>query len=534
MTNKCCWVKHCYMNLLSSIRNLQYETETSRSIIELLPKPECGAAMQAMQRIVRESINRVYVLLSFIVFGANPFCTQAQNTFFRTFGIDTLHEEGASVVQTPDGGFLVAGSEVVPAPLQLYKGNGVLLRTNELGEEIWRHAFSPLGTHGLEFRHLVALANGQYAITGVYSYEWNASPTDDDVFLAVYNASGDELWNVKVGGAFRDVGNQVRQLQDGGYAVGGTRWHTNLGEGAACIARFNEQGDSLWMRTYPNPLGGAQTAKCIRATLDFGFYLGGGREHPIGTKAYVLRTNQLGDTLWSRTLDTLEAGEVRDMLVCPDNGVVFTGYSTATGFSRPFLAKLDAAGELFFSRNYPEVEPGWANSICQTATGYALFGMSADYQFRTLSVDFDGDLLWAHTLETESGYQYGEDIATTADGGFVMTGATTAGMIDMVLIKTDSNGQINTGIESAPPSSLGLNVFPNPTTGLATVSCTPKHAGPVRARLLDIGGQEVRTFQTHGHGSGQFAIDLEGLPFATYLIEVKAQGESWMLRVAKQ
>ena len=502
---------------------------------DMASEPLLITATPRVPRLYAIAIHWCHFLLV-ILAGWGPFQARSQISFLHTFGVDTLYEEGAAVIQTADGGFLIAGTEVVPDPIQVAKGNGVLLKTNEFGEEIWRRVFIAPGTHSLSFNHLITNTGGQYVITGTYEYEWNASPTNHDVFLALCDTAGEEVWSARMGGTHRDLGSQVRELPDGGYAVCGTRWvtPTNMGEGAACLARFDSLGDSIWMRTYPGPAGGTQTAYCLEVGLDSGYYLGGAQESIVGTCAYVMRTDQQGDTLWTLRLNPLFDGDVRDIALSPDDGVVLTGYSTVTGWSRPYLAKVDLEGELIWNKTYPMLDPGWAFGLCQTATGYALFGMTSEYEFRTIAVDFDGEFVWSHTIEPDTGFEYGYDIAPTADGGFVMTGVT--GMsADIVLIKTNANGQITTDVHGASAIvDRGARVFPNPTDRFATVEYTMQHAEPAHARLLDAAGQEVSTVHSLFSGLGLLTIDLEGLPSGPYMIEVGSQAESWTLHVIKQ
>ncbi len=498
-------------------------------------EPLLITATPRVPRLYAIAIHWCHFLLV-ILAGWGPFHAHSQISFLHTFGVDTLYEEGAAVIQTADGGFLIAGTEVVPDPIQVAKGNGVLLKTNEFGEEIWRRVFIAPGTHSLSFNHLITNTDGQYVITGTYEYEWNATPTNHDVFLALCDTVGDEVWSARMGGAHRDLGSQVRELPDGGYAVCGTRWvtPTNMGEGAACLARFNALGDSLWMRTYPGPAGGTQTAYCLEVGLDSGYYLGGAQESFVGTCAYLMRTDQQGDTLWTLRLDPLSDGDVRDIALSPDGGVVVTGFSTVTGWSRPYLAKVDLEGELIWNKNYPMLDPGWAYGLCRTASGYALFGMTSEYEFRTIAVDFDGEFVWSHTIEPDTGFEYGYDIAPAADGGFVMTGVTGLSA-DIVLIKTNANGQITTDVQDHwAIANHGARVFPNPTGRFATVEYTMHHAEPVHARILDTAGQKVSTVQPRTSGQGLLTIDLEGLPSGPYVIEVVSQVESWNLRVIKQ
>jgi len=459
----------------------------------------------------------------------------AQSTFYRTYGTDTLGEGGNAVVQTADGGYLIAGWEVVPAPIQLWKGNGVLLRTNPQGEIEWRQAIVAPGTHSIEFRDLIINAEGQYVATGVYSHEWNASPMNHDVQLGIFDSGGVNIWTVHAGGPFKDWGEKVLQTLDGGYIVCGSRQTiaSGLFGHAAFLMRFSSVGDSLWLRTLAAPNGVNQYSYCIAPATDDGFFLGGGRHLWGESRPLVIRTDEFGDTLWTRRLDSLLQGEVRSIIAAADGGVLAAGWCTATGLSRPFLAKLDSAGDLLWSNTYSGVYPGWAYSIRETAAGYTLAGLTGQYHYMMHGVDFDGQLLWSHTIEPEGYYGYGYSIALTTDGGYAMTGVeVTAASEDIVLIKTNSVGQLNTAVQEQGNSvSLGITAFPNPAERQLTVTYEMKRAEPVTIRIMDLHGRELRSSGPHAAGKGSATIDLDGLAQGPFLIGAYSPTESWVIRV---
>ncbi|MFN3875631.1 MAG: hypothetical protein ACK4L7_06935, partial [Flavobacteriales bacterium] len=106
--------------------------------------------------------------------------------------------------------------------------------------------------------------------------------------------------------------------------------------------------------------------------------------------------------------------------------------------------------------------------------------------------------------------------------------------LDIVLIKTDSVGQITTSVQARPfAAPLGLRAFPNPTERYLTVEYAMKHADPVVVRILDASGREMQSYQPPGAGSGSLSIDLDGLAMGPFLIEARSERETWLLRAIK-
>lgn len=161
--------------------------------------------------------------------------------------------------------------------------------------------------------------------------------------------------------------------------------------------------------------------------------------------------------------------------------------------------------------------------------------MTGQYHYMMHGVDSNGELLWSHIIEPEGNFGYGYDIAHTTDGGFVMTGVeVTSTSLDIVLIKTDSLGQLNTAVQAqAPIAGLGLKAFPNPTERFMTVEFAMKRADPVTLSILDIAGRVIQSYGSLSGGSGSMSIDLDGLAMGPFLIEARSERETWVLRVIK-
>ncbi|MBN1212727.1 MAG: hypothetical protein JXA92_09135, partial [candidate division Zixibacteria bacterium] len=106
------------------------------------------------------------------------------------------------------------------------------------------------------------------------------------------------------------------------------------------------------------------------------------------------------------------------------------------------------AQDLLWSKNYGGSYNEGGNSCLQTADGgYVALGSTysygtGDHDIYLLKLDSLGDTLWTRTFGG-SGTDYGYDIQSTVDGGFVIVGKTRsygAGMMDVYLIKTNSLG----------------------------------------------------------------------------------------------
>jgi hypothetical protein len=124
-------------------------------------------------------------------------------------------DHGSSVIETPEGGFVVAGSRTLSggiSPACMY-----IVKTDAAGDTVWT---TTLGTADdpTGFAHeVITTDSGGYAVVG------NHYTPSSDVYLVRLNESGDTLWTRGYGGDDDEHGYGVRQASDGGYTIAGWR-----------------------------------------------------------------------------------------------------------------------------------------------------------------------------------------------------------------------------------------------------------------------------------------------------------------------
>ena len=140
-----------------------------------------------------------------------PLFLHAQITFQRTYG-GVSGDYGYSVQQTSDCGYVIAGfTSSFGGDDDVY-----LVRTNASGDTLWTRTFGgPLPDEGLSVQQT---SDSGYIVTG-----WTKSfgAGNADVYLIKTNASGDTLWTRTYGGTDYDDGWSVQQTSDRGYIITG-------------------------------------------------------------------------------------------------------------------------------------------------------------------------------------------------------------------------------------------------------------------------------------------------------------------------
>ena len=247
---------------------------------------------------------------------------------------------GHCVQQTQDGGYIITGRKNwIPSEL-------FLLKTDSLGDSLWMRTYLPDGWTYSKGLFVEETDDGGYIVTGLIGYE------EDDHFkealwLIRTDSLGDTLWSYQGEGSwdYPRQGNSVRETRDGQYIA-----LANFG-----LFKFNEEGDNLWIRDYRN-------GNCVQETEDGGYALNGDAAtflYSLNAAALLaedislLKTNEQGDSVWERTYIP---GASRYLVQTRDKGFIMTGQSAGV----PFLIKTDSLGILWETEE-PGVETykGW-------------------------------------------------------------------------------------------------------------------------------------------------------------------------------
>ena len=377
-------------------------------------------------------MKKVLPFLMFAFIGLSP---NAQTMFQKTYG-GSGSEVGNSVKQTTDGGYIITGytTSFGAGNYDVY-----LIKTNANGDIVWTKTF---GGTGVEYGYSVQqTTDGGYIIAGQTN---SFGAGNDDVYLIKTNSNGDSLWTKTYGGSNTDYGRFVLQTPDGGYIIaGGTASFGNT-NGDIYLIKTDSVGDTLWTKTYDinNGIG----TYCMQPTNDGGYIISGRSGFYI---AYMIKVNSNGIPIWTKNynIGQVQMG-LNSVQQTIDGGYILSGSISPNLANNVFLIKTDSIGDTLWIKKYGGSGDNEGNSLIQARDGgYIICGLTnnfggGNYDVYLIKTNSNGDTLWTKTYGGING-DIGLNIQQTTDGGYIITGSTGsfgAGSSDVYLIKTDSLG----------------------------------------------------------------------------------------------
>jgi hypothetical protein len=256
----------------------------------------------------------------------------------KTFG-GTGSDWGRSVRQTVDGGYIITG---LTQSFGADSADVYLIRTDANGNSLWTKTFG--GTGHDEGRSVQQTMDGGYIITG-YTRSFGAG--SNDVYLIKTDLNGDSLLTKSFGGTLDDRGYSVQQTTDGGYIIAGITLSFGAGSADVYIIKTDSNGNSLWIKTF----GGTSwdDGNSIQQTTDGGYIIAGSTLS-FGAGNYdvcLIKTDANGDSLWAKTFGGVIDDVVFSGHQAGDGGYIITGYthSFSGGPSESvYLIKTDTNG----------------------------------------------------------------------------------------------------------------------------------------------------------------------------------------------
>lgn len=156
----------------------------------------------------------------------------------KTYG--DLSTDGAeSIIVTSDGNYVVTGYISYRTGVERYV---YLIKIDRDGNLLWSKTYG--GSRWDEGHSVQQTADGGFIIVGKTNSFGSFTPTYSNVYLIKTDANGDTLWTKNFGEIYDDGGRYVQQTSDSGYVIVGN-FASDI-----CIIKVDKNGDLLWTETY--------------------------------------------------------------------------------------------------------------------------------------------------------------------------------------------------------------------------------------------------------------------------------------------
>ncbi|MBL4658332.1 MAG: SprB repeat-containing protein, partial [Flavobacteriales bacterium] len=366
-------------------------------------------------------------------------CSPGIPTFQSAIGGPTS-EFGYSVTQTSDGGYIVGGytNSYGQGSNDLY-----LVKTNSLGDTAWTKTYG--GTSIDDGYTVQQTTDGGYLMVG----STQMGPGGQSIYVVKVNSVGDSIWERAYGGASSDDARGAVETIDGGYVIAGSTYNQGAGTSDAYLFKINGLGDTLWSRSY----GGTSSEyfQDVKQTIDGGFIVTGTTQSfgAGGIDVYLIKTDSLGDTLWTRTFGSSSSDYGESVIEVSTGGYLIGGYSQlGPGAYAAYMVRTDASGNTLWTRAYGGTASEKAYAVIENSFGeFIMVGSTTSFGFGVkdlyfLKVNSSGALMVAKTfggaLDDEA-----NGIGLCSDGGYIICGNTknfSGSDQKIYLIKTDADG----------------------------------------------------------------------------------------------
>ncbi|WP_277749817.1 PKD domain-containing protein [Methanoculleus taiwanensis] len=428
--------------------------------------------------------------------------TAPQVIWARSLG-GSSSDDSLSIREISGGGFVVVGSTASNnGDVSGNHGSSDLwvvgLASN--GSPEWQRCLG--GSARDVGRSVVETSDGGYIVAG-FTESSNGDVTGNhgssDLWVVKLSATGMFEWQKCLGGGLADQGHCILQTVDGGYILVGYTESTNgdvsgnHGGADGWVVKLTSAGGIEWQRCLGG--SGSDYLQRIRETPDGGYILAGytysNTSGTVGTNhgssdMYVAKLGSDGAVDWSRCLGGMGAEYGYDVVPTGDGGFLVLGITNSFdgdvtgnhGSADLWVVKLDASGSTAWQHCYGGSGADYGYTIAPTVGGYLIAGytfssngdvagLHGNRDIWAIKVGDAGSLLWQKCIGGAAG-DYGYGLLMTSEGNYVIAGASES---------TDGDIVGNHGMWDAVAVSLGADAIRAGFTANVTGGDLPLQVG---------------------------------------------------------
>jgi PKD repeat protein len=333
----------------------------------------------------------------------------------RTFGETFSDDRVKSVLQTSDGGYLIAGSTSTSTCWNGCPRDVWLIKVSQQGLKQWNLTLGRTVYEEMVF--VRQTTDGGYILIENTDSRWTGS---SDIWFVKVDSNGNMQWNNTLGGIGHDKAHIVKQVS-GGYIIAGQTDSYGAGSSDFWLVKTDTKGEEQWNNTY----GGYSydIANSIQQTHDGGYIIAGTTDSFFASHIdfLLVKTDSNGTEQWYRTFGGSNVESNPSVRLSPDGGYIFGG--TTWSFDKSYwLIKTDEDGNVQWDRTF---EGSGLNYFQQTPDGgYIINGRLYDHsktwvvQKALIKTDSNGNEQWDIKIEGDEL----DSVLQTGNGGYILAG----------------------------------------------------------------------------------------------------------------
>ena len=240
-----------------------------------------------------------------------------------------LDDEGSSIRQTADGGYIIAGKTRSVSSNGYY--DALLIKIDKFGNEIWKKTFA--GPLDDEADLALPTSDGGYIIVGATN---SYGAGDYDVWMIKTDGEGNRVWDNAFGGAQSERnpwsdGWSAEQTDDGGYILTGSTRSFGSGGYDIWAIKTDEAGNKVWDKTFGGPLD--DEGDSVLKTGDGEYILAGSTSSygAGGYDAWLIKIGRDGTKVWDKTYGGKLDDKIYSAQLINDGGYLISGITSSFG-----------------------------------------------------------------------------------------------------------------------------------------------------------------------------------------------------------
>ena len=343
----------------------------------------------------------------------------SQINWAHTYGDSVNADDGWSIDQTIDGGFIMGGMSNYKAVLKKIDYNGQLE---------WTRIYEKSNDDNI--KNVKQTSDGGYIATG---FSIDDDTWDYEAWTFKLDSMGEIEWEDVY--AVNNKGNQgedVIETSDGGFVITGNQ--DNNGDNAkAFLRKYSSSGEVLWNNTFSssNYNEGISLIEASDSSLVFvGF---SGTSHGA-YKHFMVRADADGNQIWKKRFGNNTQQSLNAVCEAIDGSFVATGYTN--NYDDLYIVKRNSEGDQEWEKiiDYSENDD-WDTDqgndiILAHGGGFYILGSTNMYpatagqdDFWLLKVNSEGDTIWTDVIGGEW-WDIGQSLIQIENGDLLLFGTT--------------------------------------------------------------------------------------------------------------